>query len=152
MKTASSHLLPPLSQSLLTSFFMTHSFINLHLLFPPSASPLPLFLFSLPLPSLLGWPYANLRLFPTRWLSYHYIITVFFFFSPLLHPDVTTMHTTPELFQYSCISRATRSPFSRSLCYTLISFSSHFLRTCSFLLCIRVRMLRAIKESSNQLL
>lgn len=37
-----------------------------------------------------GWPDANLRLFPTRWLIHHYIIAAL----PLMHPDVTPMHTT----------------------------------------------------------
>lgn len=89
------------SQSLLTCF----SFINLLLLF------LPLCLCTLLLPPLLGWPDANLRLFPTRWLIYHYIITA----SLLLHPDVTRRHTTLELFQYSCIITGIPSLFSKTL-------------------------------------
>lgn len=77
------------------------------------------------------WPDANLRLFPTRWLIYHYIITA----SPLLHPDVTQMHTSLKLFQYPCISTDTLPPFSFSLPlpYTLIvSVFPGNIRWCSF--------------------
>lgn len=103
----------------LLSHSVSISFANLHLLF--LLQPLLLLFLPLhttPLPSLLGWPDANLRLFPTRWLIYHYIITA----SPLLQPDVTPIHTTLELFQYSCISTGSLSLFGFLTHLCLISW------------------------------
>lgn len=109
-----------LSSSLSLDLFLrdTLSFINLLLRFASltlSPSSLPL---HSTLPSLLVWPDAYLRLFPTRWLIYHYIITA----SPLLHPDVTRVHTSLELFQYPCISTDTLSLpfFSRFVLHTYL--------------------------------
>lgn len=105
---------PPFSSAV--NFFLNP--LLLFCSFTPSSSPLPSALspFLCPPPE---QPTANLRLFPTRWLICHYIITA----SPLLHPDVTRKCT--HALSYFCISPSAQTPSVLISLALHTYFSSH---------------------------